>query len=434
MRGFSVTWCFVALVACALPSTAAGQAADAPLTLQQAIALAKQNSQDFLVATGAAALAKEDRMQARGALLPTAGGFSQYIRTQPNGTASGIFVPNDGPNIYTMWATVHGDLFSPTKWADYRAAAATEAAARAEADVAARGLVVTVVQDYYELVAAVRKSANAGQGLSEAQQFLKITRQQEQAGEVAHSDVVKAQIEVSARERDQQDAELSELKSRLAVSVLIYPDFRDNFTVADDLVDAPPLPPLDTVRAQANENSPELKAAEASLREQSLGVTSARSEYLPSLSFDYFYGIDANQFAVYDPDHRRLLGSVVQAQATVPLWNWGATQSKVRQAQIREKEARGELSLAQRQLLANLSSFYSEAQTSGRQVDSLRSSLDLATESLRLTLLRYQAGEVSVLEVVDAQTTLIDARNAYNDGLVRYRVALAALQTPTGTL
>ena len=65
---------------------------------------------------------------------------------------------------------------------------------------------------------------------------------------------------------------------------------------------------------------------------------------------------------------------------------------------------------------------------------SLRESLDLATESLRLTVLRYEAGEVSVLEVVDAHTTLVDARNAYNDGLVRYRVALAALQTLTGTL
>jgi len=106
----------------------------------------------------------------------------------------------------------------------------------------------------------------------------------------------------------------------------------------------------------------------------------------------------------------------------------------VRQAQIRQHQAEGELSLVQRQLLANLSMFYAEAQTSSQQVDSLKASLDLATESLRLTLLRYQAGEVSVLEVVDAQTTLIQARNAYDDGLVRYRVALAALQTLTGTL
>jgi outer membrane protein TolC len=119
---------------------------------------------------------------------------------------------------------------------------------------------------------------------------------------------------------------------------------------------------------------------------------------------------------------------------TVPLWTWGATQSKLRQAQLRESQAKVELSLAQRQLQANVSTFYREAQIAGDQVGSLRQSLDLSAESLRLTLLRYRSGEVSVLEVVDAQSTLIQARNAYDDGLVRYRVALAALQTVTGTL
>jgi outer membrane protein TolC len=59
--------------------------------------------------------------------------------------------------------------------------------------------------------------------------------------------------------------------------------------------------------------------------------------------------------------------------------------------------------------------------------------LDLATESLRLTLLGYQAGEATALEVVDAQTTLVEARNAVGDGLLRNRLAVANLQTLTGT-
>ena len=66
------------------------------------------------------------------------------------------------------------------------------------------------------------------------------------------------------------------------------------------------------------------------------------------------------------------------------------------------------------------------------QVASLKHSLDLSEESLKLTVLRYTAGEVTILEVVDAQTTLIAARNAYDDGLSRYRLSLATLQTLTG--
>jgi outer membrane protein TolC len=64
----------------------------------------------------------------------------------------------------------------------------------------------------------------------------------------------------------------------------------------------------------------------------------------------------------------------------------------------------------------------------------LKSSLDLAADNLRLTVLRYQAGESTALEVVDAQSILTQARNAYSDGLARYRVALATLQTLTGNL
>jgi len=416
------------------PAASSGAGAVEPLTLTAAIALARVNSQQLRSADTSARLASEDRVQARAALLPSLGAFGQYIYTQPNGTPSGVFVANDGPNIYNVWGVVHGDVFAPARWADYRSAAAAEAVARARADVAARGLVAAVVENYYGVVAAVRKAASARQGLAEAQRFLDITTRQEQGGEVAHSDVVKAQIQVSARQRDAEDAELTALKSRLALSVLVYPDFRDTFTVVDDLQDAPPLPPLAAVTESAGASSPDVKAAEAAVRQESAGVSSARSEYLPSISFDYFYGIDANQFAIYNPEHQRLLGSAAQAQVSIPLWNWGATQSRLRQAELRARQAKADLALTERQLRANVAAFYAEAATARGQVDSLKASLDLSAESLRLTLLRYQAGEVSVLEVVDAQTTLIGARNAYDDGLVRYRVALAALQTLTGTL
>ena len=70
--------------------------------------------------------------------------------------------------------------------------------------------------------------------------------------------------------------------------------------------------------------------------------------------------------------------------------------------------------------------------TARSALDSLRRVAELATESLRLITLRYQAGESTALEVVDAQNTLVQARNAYDDAQTRYRNALATLQTVTG--
>ena len=158
----------------------------------------------------------------------------------------------------------------------------------------------------------------------------------------------------------------------------------------------------------------------------------ARAGYLPSLSLDYFYGIDATRFATKTEGVPNV-GSSAIGTVNIPLWNWGATRSKVHQADLRRQQARVELTFAQRQLLSNLRSFFNEAAASHEQLETLRSSAELAADSLRLTTLRYQAGEASVLEVVDAQNTLTQNRNAYDDGEMRFRVALATLQTLTGS-
>jgi outer membrane protein TolC len=126
-------------------------------------------------------------------------------------------------------------------------------------------------------------------------------------------------------------------------------------------------------------------------------------------------------------------GYFLTGSLTMPIWDWGARKSRLRQAELRREQANVELSAAQRQLLRNLSGYYEEAQTARSELDLLRQSADLANENLRLNTLRYQAGEATILELVDAQNTLNQARNAYDDGLVRYRLALVNLQTLTGT-
>ncbi|HYL38783.1 MAG TPA: TolC family protein, partial [Bryobacteraceae bacterium] len=369
------------------------------ISFQQALERARQYSVDLQTANIAALLAREDRLQAKAALLPNSGYFNQFIYTQPNGTPSGVFIANDGPHVYSSQAQVHNDL-ALTHFAEYRRTQAAEALAQAKIDLTRRGLVATVVQDYYGLVAAQRRLTNAQRSLVDARTFLDITQKQEQGGEAAHADVVKAQLQVQQRERDVADAQLAIDKARITLAVLIYPDFQQNFRVVDDLDTVAELAPLPEVQQRATAYSPELRVAQAAIKQENAGLSEARAAYLPAFSWDYFFGIDANQVALYNRAHLNNLGSVAQASLNIPLWTWGATQSRVRQAQLRVQQAQAELSLAQRQLLANLNAFYAEAQAANAQLASLRSSLSLAEESLRLTILRYQNGEATALEVV----------------------------------
>ncbi len=396
--------------------------------------MARENSQQLQSATLDVAIAHEDRRQAKSSLLPSLDYFNQYIYTQGNFTDSGVFVSNDGVHVYNSMANVHEELFSPERLAAYRQTAATQALATARKDVLERGLTATVAEGYFAALVAERHSVNAEQALREARDFLTLTEKLEKGGEVAHADVLKAQLVSQQSERDLMEARLTAEKALINLAVLMFPTFRLDFKLVDDLAGVPDLPGYSEIETSALAKSPELQAAKAKLHQEEYGVSLARSGYLPSLSLDYFYGINANQFAIQDEEGRNRLGSSVQATLNIPVWNWWATHSRVNQADYRRQQAQLELTLAQKQLISNLHSLYAEAQSARNQLDLLRRSSDAAAESLRLTRLQYEAGEATVLEVVDAQTTLLQARNDYDDGLARYRTALSNIQTLTGTL
>ncbi len=413
------------------PSQASTQAPQT-ITLQDALALARKNSVDFQAALTDQGVAHQDKVAARAALLPGVNYNNQYLYTQGNGTATPRFIANNGVHEYISQGNVH-EMLAYSGVSDYRRTSALEAVARAKAEIAARGLVVTVVQAYYGLLAAQRKYATNQAASTEAERFLKLSQQLEAGGEVAHADVIKAQIQYQGSQRDLREAELAMNKGRLDLAVLLFPNFNENFTVVDDLDLAPPLPSFDDFVKAAQVKNPDLRASTASLQAAKFELSSARAGYFPTITLDYWYGIDANHFATRT-DGINNLGNSASATVNIPIWNWGATRSKVIQADLKRKQSERELSLAQRKLLAGIRTSFAEAQAALNELELLKSSADLAAESLKLTTLRYQGGEATVLEVVDAQNTLNQARNAYSDGVVRYRAALAGLQTLTGTM
>lgn len=413
------------------------------ITLQDALQRARLNDPQYRSAITELGLAREDRVQARAGLLPSLNYNNSFVYTEGTGalsancasTAAGCpttkFIANNGVHEYISQAAVHQAL-SLTNVADYRRASAALAQARAKAEIATRGLAVTVTQSYYGLVVAQRKYATAQRAATEAARFLDVSQKLENGGEVAHADVIRARIQSQQQQRDLQEAELGMERSRLDLAVLLFPDFNQDFAVVDDLQTPERLPPFAEVETAGKKNNPDLRAALAGFEVANHDVTAAWGGLLPALSVDYFYGIDSNQFAIRTDGFRNVGYSTV-ATLQIPVFSWGSDRSKLKQAELRRDQAHVELTFAQRQLLSHLRQFYREAETARSEMDSLASSAELAADSMRLTTLRYQAGESTVLEVVDAQNTLTQARNEYDDGQARFRLAVANLQTLTGS-
>lgn len=368
---------------------------------------------------------------------------NQLLYTQPNGLVNQAgqgasaqpaprFIANNAVREYASLGIV-SETLGLSQFAEVKRADAAAAIAAAQFEIARRGLVAAVVALYYNAISAQQKVAIAEQAHSEAADFVSLTTKREQAREAARADVVKANLVEQQRLRDLADARLAADKSRLDLGVLLFPDPRTPYTL--DFAEIPPaLASRNDIDAAAAKNNPDLKSALATLNESQAQVLAARGAYLPQLGLNYTYGIDAPQFAVNGPDGVRNLGYSASVTVDIPVWDWLATQHKVKQSEIRRDVAKVTLTATQRQLIARLDEAYSEAATARDQLASLDLSASTAAESLRLTKLRYTGGDATVLEVVDAQNSYILTETAREDGRVRYQTALAALQMLTGTL
>src|SRR5262245_17869838 len=328
------------------------------ITLSDALERARQIDAQFQAAATEAQIAREDRVQARAGLLPTFSASTQYLGTQGDTPlATGRFVSNDGVNLYRQWAIARGDVTAGTFLrTPIKRAQAGQAVAEARLEVARRGLTVTVTERYYALVAAEHRYATAQQGAAQAQRFFDIAQRQQRLGQVAQSDVIKAEIAFQQQQQAYRDATLQMSNARLALSVLLFPTFNENFTVVDDLSMLPPLPPFDDIRTMAGRGNPELQAATEALRMAQQEVSGAKQAFLPTLAYDLIYGIEANQFALHSVDVAQPelgvlpnLGYFVTFNLVVPIWDWGTMRSKLHQSRAREALARVELSQTQRQ-------------------------------------------------------------------------------------
>jgi len=420
-------------IALCLGITASAQP-PAPLTIDLVSALqrGREWSPQFLASALAASSAKEDRLQVKAQFFPTVQQFNGYLYTQGNGTGTGVFFANNGVHIYDEQMQVHAEPLPITRRAQYRMLQAAEAAAKARQDVARRGLASTVIMNYYGVISAQRHRANAVRALTEARQFEDLSQKQERGGEVAHADVVKAELQRHQRETQLNEAEINVDKAKLALAVLIFQDLLQPFEIVDDLKPDAPAPAPEEGRQASFAANPDLQVAESMLRQSTAGIAVARGDYYPSFMIDYSFGINSYVLALEDPFGNRNIGSFLQATITVPVWNWGMTRSKVRQAKIAQQQSQNDLKFARRQVEANLDQDYLELRAARTQLDQLLATRALAEENLQLTTLRYTEGEATALEIVDAQTSATDARNGYDDGLGRYRMALANIEILMG--
>lgn len=205
------------------------------ISLQQAIRSAQANEPLFAASVATQKNAAIDRYLAKATLLPSVTYHNQMIYTQPNGQSNQggqggtqsapVFISNNAVHEYVSQASIN-ETIGLRQIADSRVATAIAARATAELEVARRGLVSAVVSLYSQVSATDIKRSLLKEALQEASSFTDLTEKREAVREVAHADVVKAQLQQQQRRRDLSDAEVAADRARLELAVLLFPDPR----------------------------------------------------------------------------------------------------------------------------------------------------------------------------------------------------------------
>ncbi|MDQ3919681.1 MAG: TolC family protein [Acidobacteriota bacterium] len=408
-----------------------------PLALEQVLGLANAQVSALRQAQLNERIAAEDVRQARAAFLPKVTSPLDYIYTSPSvGLRPGeprtqSFIANNAIGEYQALLSVGGDVdISGRLRATLARANALLDAARAGTEVARAALRQTTVEAYYGLSLAEAARRSAEQNLAAAQQFELITSLLLKGGEVAPVDLTRAELQTNQRQNELEQARANESVAADALRVLVGYGAARAVSTTDLSTLVPADGDVERFTAEMIQRRPELAQFEAERRAAQQDILVARAERLPQLSYTLNGGFDTDSVKL--PRLKEHTGVSAAVHVVVPIFDWGATRSRERQAQARLQIAENERATSLRAFAQQFSSARTQALSAAARIRLAAAGLRLAQSNLNASIARYRAGEAQIVEVTDAQTSLAAQRLAYFQAIFDYQIALARLRQAAG--
>jgi outer membrane protein TolC len=413
------------------------QTAPPVVTLDDALRLALAQASTFIEAQLNEKIAEEDVRQATAAFRPKVSAPLSYIYNSPaHGLDPGeprapSFIASDAISAYEGLVNVSGDIDIAGKLrATLSKNRALLAAAHAGTEVARRALVQAVIEAYYGEALAIAQVQAAAQNLAAAEEFEHITSLLMNGGEVAPVDLTRAQLQTNERLDELERARANEVVSGGALRVLLGFDFTRPLTTTDLLMAVPSDTQLAEFKPADIARRPEFVQLEASLQAAKEEIKIARADRLPSLTYSINGGFDTD--SLNPPRLREHTGVSAAISLNIPIFDWGASRSRERQARLRAQIAENEQKVALRGFSQQYYAALAQANTAAARVRIKGAAVTLAQTNLDASIARYRAGEAQIIEVTDAQTTLVTQRLAFYQAIFDYQTALGRLRQATG--
>lgn len=304
------------------------------------------------------------------------------------------------------------------------------AAANASSDSTVQTVFLNVVQGYYNTLAAQAALAAASKSEEAAELSHAAAAARYQAGTATPADKLSAQTAWSQARLNRINAEGTLNKSRGTLANTMGLQANQAVSLAEEQ-NLPPAPAFEqniqVLIEQARRQRPDLLAAEAQIRAAEAGVAAAEAAGKPSLSL------------VASGSRRDSAGltsnaSSVGVSLSVPLFSGYAPTYRIRAAEAQLESSKANAKKLSNQVALDVWNAYHTLLTATESVRTSNDLLASAEQSERVALGRYQAGVGSMLDVLNAQSTLAVARQQHIQARLDWNVGRAALAQAMGTL
>ncbi|HEX3659789.1 MAG TPA: TolC family protein [Acidobacteriaceae bacterium] len=302
------------------------------------------------------------------------------------------------------------------------------ASAKAMTKAVDQGVVFQVVQAYQSVLYAQRQQAVAQHDQQTAQALLHDAQTRVDAGLAIDSDLLGAQVNVSARQQETLAAEgavetaWAELEAAMGSTLDVHPELKP--------MEAQSYPEgsLPEDLAAALKARPDLQALQQQMSARQQALKAAQSDFLPQVSAYGNWEMDRVTFAG-DGGNNWIAG----AQLNLDILPLGK-RAHLAQARAAQQKATAQEQLQELHIRLAVSRAFTGHRTAEQIVATARAAMDQSTESLRILRNRYQAGLATMTDLLRAEDAERQSRNNYWRAAYANTVAYAGLLYATGQL
>ncbi len=308
-------------------------------------------------------------------------------------------------------------------------------AANATQDATLQTVFILSAQAYYDLVSA-QSALDANQ---EAEKFSEESYKTAEAKYIAGvgtlADQLQAQTDFAEAKLGRVKA-VTDLKIAQGTLALIMGLSADTAVIArvnsKDIPDTAFSASVDQLIVEAKRTHPTLLAAQADLAAANANVSAIRGEGLPSVSL--IGGMNRNHQIGEPPSAINTNNSSIGIQVTIPLFEGFGRNYQIRAAQAQLESKVADLASTEQQVALDVWKSYQILAMETENLNTTKDLLSSARQSFEVARGRYKAGVGTLLELLNAQSTLAKAEQQRVQALSSWHMARLKLANSLGRL